>query len=180
MKSIGYIIQTCSLGLIFIILWKIVSHMRKLLLKAALKIRKNYNIKHKLPPNSGFGQIDATSLSYQMDSIEAYFALAILFLMSLLFSLFVPLPNDNLFCTISMILSIVIFCYCWCVRKSATTRYQVFVFIACGSSLLLGIHIVASLVVGTKVLISYTNSVNGLLHIWFTTLMYKLLVDKRI
>ena len=157
--------------------WKIVLLLRKLWIRAALKTRENYNKKHKLHPHNGLAEV--TGLSYQIGTIEGDIAFAILCLLGLLFSLAVPLETDNLFCVISMVLSLVAFCYCWRMRNRGTKRYQVIVYLFGGVSILLCIHIVVSVVMNTKVLIGYTNSFNALLYIWFAILMYKLLIDRK-
>lgn len=177
--TIGYIIQTCGIGFILMLFLKMVLRLRKLWLKAAIKTRETYNKKHKLHPRSGLGEVDTTSLSYQIDSIEGGIVFVVLFIIGLLFSIFVPLQNDNLFCIVSTILLLAMFFYCWFARNSGTKMYQVLVYIFCMVSLLLSIHIVVSLVVEAKVLIEYTNSFNALLYIWFAMLMYKLLIDRK-
>lgn len=177
LRTISYIIQTCSIVFLLMFFSKMVLILRKLWLKIAIKTRENYNKKHKLHPHNGFGEVDENSLSYKIDSLEGNMVLVFLFLIGLLFSLFVPLQNDNLFCVVSTILSLTSFCYCFFMRSSGTNKYRVLVYIFCSVSLLFGIHIFASLIVGIKIFIEYVNSFNVLLYIWSAMLMYKLFID---
>jgi len=173
------VIQTISISLIFVFVLKIISFLRKLWLKVAIRNRVNYNRKHGLPLERGLGEIDASSLSYQTDSIEGNIATIILFLIGLLFTLFIPIQKDILFSIVAATLSIIFFVCCLFVHNLGTNKYQILIWVFIGVSLILIVHIVFSLVLDTIVLIEYNNSINALLYIWNTLLIYKLLLDSK-
>lgn len=177
MKAIVNIIQTMGMSIVLIVFLKVVLILRKLWLKAAVKIRKKYNKKHGLHPMSGISEIDETSLSYQIDSIEGSIVTVILFLMGLLFTLFVPIEANYLFCIIAIILFFLSFIGCWLMRYSGTRQYRILFYIFGGVSILLILHTLVSFFLNTVLLIGFANSINALLYIWFTMFMYKFLVD---
>lgn len=178
MRTIVNIFQTIGMSFLFVMILKIVSCLRKLWLKTAIKIRKKYNKKHGFAPESGIGEIDATSLSYQIDSIEGGFAATILFLTGLLLTLLISIQKDQFFCIFATILLIAAFLCCWFARNFGTKKYRILVCLSCGASLILIVHIFISLIVDATILIEYSNSINALLYIWFAVLMYWLLIDR--
>lgn len=178
MRTIVNIIQTIGVSFMFVVFLRLVSFLRKVWLKTAIKTREKYNKKHGLHPENGVAEIDTTSLSYQIDSLEGTSVAVALFLVGLLLTLFVPIQNDNLFCLITTILSIIVFLCCWFMRNLGTKKYRVLVYIFCGVSLLLIAHFIVSLILDIVVLFEYSNSVNALLYIWGTMIIYKLLLDR--
>ena len=180
MRSIMIIIQTICMSFAFVLLLIIVSFLRKLWLKTAVKIRQNHNQKHGLPLNQGVGEIDSASLSYRMDSIEGRIAAAVLFLIGLLFNLIVPIPINSIFCIVAIGLSVIAFLFCFIVRNSGTKKYRLLFYISCGVSLLLVTHIIVSCCFDVMLLVKYNNGMNALLYIWSTMLIYKLLLDKNL
>ena len=173
------ILQTGCLSLAFVALIKMASFLRKLWLKTAIKIRKNYNTKHGLPQDEGIGGIDINSLSYQMDSVEGAIVSIALFLLGLLWTLIVPIQAHNLFSIFSAVISFALFFYCWSVRNSGTKRFRVLVYIACSATVILAVHIIASFILDTTLLVHYNNSFNAVLYIWTVMLLYKLLLDRK-
>ena len=171
------ILQTVCLSLAIVVLIKIVSIMRKLWLKAAIKIRKNFNIKHGLSQDEGIGEIDINSLSYQMDSIEGAIVSIILIFLGLLWTLIDPIQVQNLFSIFSAILSFALFLCCCFMRKFGTKRHKVLVYIAFSLTIIFVVHIIVSLIFNKTLLIHYNNSFNAILYIWTVMLLYKLILD---
>ena len=174
MKSMVNIVQTIGMSFVFVVFLKTVSLLRKLWLKIAVKTREEYNKKNNFHPKTGVGEIDVNSLSYQIDSVEGGIVSIVLFLLGLLFTLFLPLQKDFLFCIIANILAIVMIIYCWFVRDSKTKKYRMLVYMSCILCLLFVVHIVISLILDTIILVGYSNSINAILYICSTLLAYKL------
>ena len=171
------VVRILSVSAIVVILIKMFVSLRKLLLKTAINVRKKHNKKTGLPPDYGIDQIDENSLSYQIDSIEGSFATAILFLIGLLFVLLSSTKNDMLFFIIAAILVGFMFVGCWTMRNKRTKKYRILLYILCGVSLLLIVHVIISSFIHTTATMNGNNSISVLLYIWSTMLMYKLLVD---
>ena len=117
MKVLFQIFQTLCLSIAFVFLLWIVSVLRSVWLKFAIKIRQKYNKKHGLPDEYGIGEIDKDSLSYQIDSVEGTVAAVCLFVLCGLLVLFVPISDADLFSIIALVISIGEFIYCLFVRS---------------------------------------------------------------
>ena len=174
MKALYCVVQTCCIGFICVLFWKIDIIVRQFGSKAAIKARERYNKKHHT--NYSIDDLTSTGASYQIDEGRGMAIFSVLFLLGLLFSLYISLENDRLFCIISAILIIAISFYCICARSNRTKTYRVFVYIFVVVSFILCVHIIISLILNTKVLIDYANSFNALLYIWFVMLMCKLFI----
>lgn len=179
MEALLYILQTCGLSFIFVVLLKTVSLLRNLLLRTALKIRKKHNQKYNLAPNYGINEINVNSLKYQIDSIEGGIVAIILFSIGLLWTLFIPMKKDNLFSIFALVLSIAEFLYCWFVRNSGTNKYRTLVLISCILSLLLITHAIIFYTIDFMGIVGRFNCINAVLYIWSTMLMYKMLLDRK-
>ena len=170
MKVLLHVVQTGALSIAIVLLLKIVSILRNAWLKKAIRMREKYNKKHDFHPENGIEEIDKNSLSYQIDSVEGAIAAVILFLLGGLLTLFI---------IIAIILSIVEFLYCWLARCKGTKKYRILVYAACFASLFLFAHALFCLLFDSILLVPYSNSINIILYIWSTMIMYRLIVDRK-
>jgi len=179
MKAILHILQTGALSVLFVLLIKIVSIIRVVWLKNAIRIREHYNEKKGLPSKYGIEEIDTSSVSYQVDTVEGVVAAVCLFLLGGLLTLFLPIPDSRLFSIIAIILSIMEFLYCWFSRYTGTKKYSILVCVSCFVSVFLFIHALYCLFWDTVLLVTYPNSIKTIFYIWSTMIMYRLILDKK-
>ena len=179
MKVLLHVVQTGALSIAIVLLLKIVSILRNAWLKKAIRMREKYNKKHDFHPENGIEEIDKNSLSYQIDSVEGAIAAVILFLIGGLLTLSIPISEAKLFSIIAIILSIVEFLYCWLARCKGTKKYRILVYAACFASLFLFAHALFCLLFDSILLVPYSNSINIILYIWSTMIMYRLIVDRK-
>lgn len=179
MKVLFQIFQTLCLSIAFVFLLWIVSVLRSVWLKFAIKIRQKYNKKHGLPDEYGIGEIDKDSLSYQIDSVEGTVAAVCLFVLCGLLVLFVPISDADLFSIIALVISIAEFIYCLFVRSKWTKRFRILVYASGIVSLLLFTYALVSLLCRCALWVTYSNSIRTILYIWTAMILYRLILDRK-
>lgn len=175
MTAVSIIIQTILISVTITVFIKTVSFLRRLIINAAIKIRVNHNKKYGLPEQNGVGEIDSTSLSYQVDSAEGWTLAVLLFLLGSLYTL-IPLESNILFSICASSITITAFLYSWFMRASGTRIYRILVYISCLITLFLTVHIIVSLFLNIVILIHYNNSIHIMMYTWTNIVMYKLLL----
>ena len=179
MKVLLHILQTVGLSITFVFLLKAVIWLRFAWLRIAIRIREKYNEKHGFSKEYGIGEIDTHSLSYQIDSVKGIVVASSLFLLSVLLILFLPTPEPKLFSILAFIITVAEILYCWIVRYRATKTYCILVYISSVISSLLYIYALFCLSINSELLVTYSNSINTILYIWSTMIMYRLILDRK-
>lgn len=182
MKSIAVIVQTIGLGWAVIAVSKIVYLIRRALVEAAIKSRRNYNRKQGLPLDSGVSAVDSSSLSYQTDSVSGVAAGISLFVIGVLILLIIPLQTlqtNVLFIAASAIISIMCGVSCWLLRESGTERFKAYVYVSLGTSVILTVHIIVSAAMNRVLLFHFCNGLDILVYIWTALLTYRLIIGRK-